>query len=74
MGDTLFNADMLEALDEPITFIHAGELTIDSDVTSDLIKNKIGSFRNYGSLSVPADAYGALMAKCIENAGEIVKS
>ena len=33
VGKTLFDAAMLEALDEPIKFIHAGELTIDSDVT-----------------------------------------
>jgi hypothetical protein len=73
-GETTFNAAMLEALDEPISFIHAGELTIDSDVTPELIKNKIKSFRNYGETLVPAAAYGALMAKCIENAGEIKKS
>jgi len=74
VGETLFDAAMLEALDEPISFIHAGELTIDSDVTPELIKNKIKSFRNYGETLVPAAAYGALMAKCIENAGEIKKS
>jgi len=74
VGETLFDAAMLEALDEPISFIHAGALTIDSDVTPELIKNKIESFKNYGEVVVPAEAYGALMAKCIENAGEIKKS
>ena len=73
-GKTLIDAAMLEALDEPISFIHAGALTLDSDVTPELIKTKIKSFRNYGSASVPAAAHGALMAKCIENAGVIEKS
>jgi hypothetical protein len=72
-GDTTIEASMLDALDEPIEFLQTGRLTFSDDVTPELIKSKIKGFDNYGQVRVPTKIYGILMAKCMENHGQIAK-
>ena len=64
-------ARMLEALDEPLEFIQTGNLTIDEDVSEKLVKDRIKAFHNYGHVSATEETYGVLMAKCLENYGNI---
>jgi len=72
-GRTTINADMLKALEEPISIIQAGKMDISGDVTPELIKEKIAELRNYGKITAPTrELYGALMAKVTENIGKIV--
>ncbi|MCW4021221.1 MAG: hypothetical protein NWF14_08350 [Candidatus Bathyarchaeota archaeon] len=71
-GKTTINAQMLEYLKEPLEFIQTGKLAFEDDVTPELVKEKIGSFRNYAKIVVPSKLYGAVMAKCDENMGKIV--
>jgi len=71
-GDTTINREMLEALEEPVEFFQAGRLTVSDDVTKELIKEKIKSFRSYGLLVAPKELHGILMAKCIETVGGFV--
>ncbi len=73
-GHTEIDNSMLEALDEPIEFIQAGHLEFNDDVDAKLLKEKIKAFNNYGHISAPAEIYGILMAKCLENSGHIGKN
>jgi hypothetical protein len=40
-------------------------------VTKDLILQKVKSFKNYGKIMVPKEAYGAVLARCEENIEKI---
>ena len=72
-GKTIFDAETMRQFTTPIDFIQAGKLTLEDDVTPELISQKIQRFINYGKISVPTAAFGAFMAKCEENMGMIVK-
>ncbi len=73
-GHTELDKSMLESLEEPIEFIHTGYMSIDKDVTPDLIKAKIRAFHNYGQISATEETFGILMSKCLENYGHISKN
>jgi len=73
-GSTELSREMLESLGEPIDFIQTGYMEVSKDVTADLIKDKIRSFHNYGQVSATSDTYGILMARCLENYGQISKN
>jgi len=73
VGETSIGASTLENLEEPVDILQAGKLVFEKDVTPELILSKVKNFRNYGKTEVPSNAYGALMAKCIENMGKIEK-
>jgi vacuolar-type H+-ATPase subunit E/Vma4 len=73
-GHTEIDSSMLEALDEPMEFIHTGYMSIAKDVTAVLIKAKVKAFHNYGHISATDETYGILMSKCIENYGEITRN
>jgi len=70
-GSTTINKSMLEALDEPLEFIQTGNLTIAEDVPEKLVKDKVKAFHNYGHVQATEETYGVLMAKCLENYGNI---
>ena len=73
-GHTAIDRSMLEALDEPLEFIQTGHMGIRTDVTPKLIKDKIKAFHNYGYIQTTEETYGVLMAKCLENYGQISKN
>ncbi len=73
-GSTELSKEMLEALEEPIEFVQTGYMEVSKDVTADLIKDKIRSFHNYGHLFATESTYGILMARCLENYGQISKN
>jgi hypothetical protein len=70
-GQTDIDKSMLDALEEPIEFIHIGQMTISKDVTADIVKAKIKAFHNYGHVSATEATYGIIMARCLENYGQI---
>jgi hypothetical protein len=72
-GKTVLNADALRIIEKPIDIIQGGILEFTTDVTKDLILQKINSIKNYGKIVAPPEIYGALMTKCVENMGMIVK-
>ncbi len=72
-GHTEIDNSMLEALDEPLEFIQTGHLEFNDDVDAKLLKEKIKAFNNYGKISAPEEIYGVVMAKCLENSGQISK-
>ena len=72
-GKTTFDAETLRQFTTPIEFIQVGTLTLEDDVTPELVSQKIQRVINYGKISVPAAAYGAFMVKCEENMGTIDK-
>ncbi|MDD4308602.1 MAG: hypothetical protein PHU53_07330, partial [Thermoplasmata archaeon] len=69
-----FDKAMLEALEDPIEFISIGYLSIEKDVTADLLKTKIKAFHNYGQVSATEETYGIIKSKCLENYGQISKN
>ena len=73
-GHTAIDRSMLEALDEPLECIQTGHMGIRTDVTPKLIKDKIKAFHNYGYIQTTEETYGVLMAKCLENYGQISKN
>jgi hypothetical protein len=73
-GQTDIDRSMLDALEEPIEFIHFGQLSIGKDVTADMVKAKVKAFHNYGHVSATEETYGILMARCLENYGQISKN
>jgi len=73
-GDTSINADTLRSLEEPVDILQAGKLVFEKDVTPELIREKVKSYRNYGKTEIPSNAHGALMSKCLENMGKIEKT
>jgi len=73
-GHTVIEKAMLEALDEPLEFIQTGHLEFTNDVTPELVKEKVKAFHNYGHVQATEATYGAVMAKCLENYGDISKN
>ncbi|MCK5397620.1 MAG: hypothetical protein KAJ33_05165 [Thermoplasmata archaeon] len=73
-GHTSISKAMLDAIDEPLEFIQTGHLEIDDDVSEKLIKDKVKAFHNYGHINATEETYGVLMAKCLENYGDISKN
>lgn len=73
-GSTELSKEMLEALEEPIDFIQTGYMEVSGDVAPELIKAKVRSFHNYGHVSATDRTYGILMARCLENYGQISKN
>nr|QOV09136.1 hypothetical protein HULAa36F11_00019 [uncultured Thermoplasmata archaeon] len=69
-----FDRAMLEALEEPIEFISIGYLSVEKDVSAELLKAKIRAFHNYGQVSATEETYGIIKSKCLENYGQINKN
>jgi len=73
-GHTEISQAMLEALDGDLEFLQIGHLVIDPDVEPEMLKKKIKAFHNYGHVQATEKTYGVLMAKCLENYGQISKN
>jgi hypothetical protein len=61
-GPLHINAPMLADAVEPIKFCVVGPLTIDADITPELLQQKLGGICLIGPASVPEKLYGAFMS------------
>lgn len=59
-GETSLGAGFFRLIDEPVTVVSFGELTILPDVTESLLREKVRSFSLFGPTTAPAELVGVV--------------
>ncbi len=71
VGNLDINKAMLEAMESPLKSVILGVITIDHDVTAELVQNKIEGIFNIGVINAPKDLVGLVKNKVVKNIGVI---
>lgn len=71
VGNLDINRMMLESLDSPLKCVTLGVITIDHDVTPELVQDKIQGIFNIGVINAPKELMGYVKSKVIKNIGLI---
>jgi len=71
VGNLEINKIMLETLETPLKSVVVGVLSIDEDVTPELIQEKIAGIYNIGVINAPKELIGYIKSKVVKNVGVI---
>ena len=72
MGDESLGQEFLDLLPAPTAFVVMGTLTIEDDVTLELLKSKVTEFVLMGQIRVPKTLHALVQVLTVEKMGEIV--
>jgi len=71
MGEESIGQEFLELLPEPVPLVVMGKLTIEADVTREMLKSKINEITLMGDLNVPKTLLPLAQVLTVEKMGEI---
>ncbi len=71
VGNLEINKIMLETLETPLKSVVVSVLSIDEDVTPELIQEKIAGIYNIGVINAPKELIGYIKSKVVKNVGVI---
>ena len=73
-GKERVRAEFLELLPEAVAWVILGDLTIEDDVTADMIRAKVPEIVLTGTLTAPRGLIPTLQVLAVERTGEILES